>query len=144
VKFLLDASALIPLVTRAGKHLLTLAARESLFTTDLAIYEACSSLWKLSTLLKRISLVDGLEIADTIKQLSDTRTIQTVTFDELNLSRILKMADEEELTFYDASYIAAAESVEATLVTEDGTLRRRASSYVKTMTFETLKGKLGL
>jgi predicted nucleic acid-binding protein len=65
----LDASALLPLVTKRGKQLIIEASREDLVTTDLAIYEACNSLWKLSTLLNSISIEDAVDIANTIKDL---------------------------------------------------------------------------
>jgi len=142
VKHLLDASALIPIVTRRGKHLLIEASRENIATTDLAIYEACNSLWKLATLLKIISLEDALNVAAVLKDLSANKIIQTVTFDKLDFSRILERACKEQLTFYDASYIAAAESMKAVLVTEDEKLRRAASKYVKTITYSNLERRL--
>jgi len=63
MKYLLDASALLPLITRAGRQLIVEASRENFVTTDLAIYEACNSLWKLATLLKSISLEDAVDIS---------------------------------------------------------------------------------
>jgi len=142
VKYLLDASALIPLVTRRGKRLLIEASRENIVTTDLAIYEACNSLWKLASLLKTFSLKDVLDIAVVLKDLSANRIIQTVTFDKLDLPRVLERACKERLTFYDASYIAIAEDIKAILVTEDETLRKVASKYVKTMTYGNLERTL--
>ena len=139
MKYLLDASALVPLVTKAGKRLLIWAAHENIITTDLAIYEKCNSLWKLATQLKNISLKDALDTTATIKELIDKKVIQTVTFERLDLSRTLRIASEEELTFYDASYIIAAENAEAILVTEDKTLRRKASKHVKTTTYTNLE-----
>ena len=139
MKYLLDASALVPLVTKAGKRLLIWATHENIITTDLAIYETCNSLWKLATQLKNISLKDALDTTATIKELIDKEVIQTVTFERLDLSRILRIASEEELTFYDASYIIAAENAEAILVTEDKTLRRKASKHVKTTTYTNLE-----
>jgi len=142
LKYLLDASALVPLVTKAGKRLLAWATHENMATTDLAVYEACNSLWKLATQLKTISLEDALDTAATIKDLIDRKIIQVVTFERLDLSRILRIANEEELTFYDSSYVVAAENTEAALVTEDKTLRRKASKYVKTITYTSFKRKL--
>ena len=142
MKHLLDASALIPAVTKLGKHLLIKATRENMVTTDLAIYEACNSLWKLAALLKTISLEDALEVAAVLKDLSAKKIVETVAFSKLDLSRILKMATKEELSFYDASYIEAAKTVEAILVTEDRKLRKTASKYVKTATYRELERKL--
>ncbi len=135
MKHLLDASALVPLVTRRGKRLLIEASSENIITTDLAIYEACNSLWKLAALLKAISLEEALDVAAALKDLSANKIIQTITFNKLDFSRILERAYKERLTFYDASYIVAAEDIKATLVTEDERLRIAASRYVKTMAY---------
>jgi len=142
VKYLLDASALLPLVTRRGKQLIVEASRETLVTTDLAIYEACNSLWKLSTLLKSISLEDTVDVANTLKDLALRSLIQHINFARLDFSHTLKRAHREQLTFYDASYIITAESEEAILVTEDEKLRKAASKFVKTITYADLENRL--
>jgi len=142
VKYLLDASALLPLVTRRGKQLIVEASRETLVTTDLAIYEACNSLWKLSTLLKSISLEDTVDVANTLKDLALRSLIQHINFARLDFSHTLKRAHREQLTFYDASHIITAESEEAILVTEDEKLREAASKFVKTITYADLENRL--
>jgi predicted nucleic acid-binding protein len=142
VKYLLDASALLPLVTRRGKQLIVEASRENLVTTDLAIYEACNSLWKLATLLKSISLEDAVDVATTLKDLAVRGVIQPINFTKLDFSRTLKRAYKERLTFYDTSYITNAESTETTLVTEDEKLRKAASKFVKTITYTDLESRL--
>jgi len=142
VKYLLDASALLPLVTRRGKQLIVEASRETLVTTDLAIYEACNSLWKLSTLLKSISLEDTVDVANTLKDLALRSLIQPINFAKLDFSQTLKRAYKEQLTFYDTSYITTAESTEAILVTEDEKLRKAASKFVKTITYTDLENRL--
>ncbi len=142
MKYLLDASALLPLVTRRGKQLVVEASREDLVTTDLAIYEACNSLWKLSKLLKSISLEDAVDVATILKDLAIRSVIQPINFAKLDFSHALKRAYEERLTFYDASYITTAESTEAILVTEDEKLRKVASKFVKTITYTDLESRL--
>ena len=142
MKYLLDASALLPLVTRRGKQLIFEACRENLVTTDLAIYEACNSLWKLATLLKTITLQDAVDVATTLKDLAMKNVIQPVNFTKIDFSHTLKKAHKEQLTFYDTSYITTAESTEAILVTEDEKLRKTASKFVKTITYTDLENKL--
>jgi len=142
VKYLLDASALLPLVTRRGEQLIVEASKENLVTTDLALYEACNSLWKLATLLKSISLEDAVDIATTLRDLATRSVIQPINFTELDFSQTLKKAHKERLTFYDASYIATAESTEAILVTEDEKLQKAASKFVKTITYTDLESRL--
>ena len=142
MKYLLDASALLPLVTRHGKQLIVEASLENLVTTDLAIYEACNSLWKLTTLLKTISLEDAVDVATTLKDLTMKNVIQPINFAKLDFSHTLNKAYKERLTFYDASYIATAESTEAILVTEDKKLRKAAGKFVKTITYTDLENRL--
>jgi predicted nucleic acid-binding protein len=142
LKYLLDASALLPLITRRGKQLIIEASRKDLVTTDLAIYEACNSLWKLSTLLKSISIEDAVDTANTIKDLAIRGVIKSIKFTKLDFSNTLRIANKEGLTFYDASYIAVAESSEAILVTEDEKLKKTANKFVKTITYSNLENKL--
>lgn len=142
MRYLLDASALLPLVTKRGGQLIVEASRENLVTTDLALYEACNSLWKLTTLLKSISLEDALDVAAMLKELVMRNIIKSINFTKLDSSETLKRAHKEPLTFYDASYIAAAQSTEAILVTEDEKLRKAAGKFVKTITYTDLESRL--
>lgn len=142
MRYLLDASALLPLVTSRGGQLIVEASRENLVTTDLALYEACNTLWKLTTLLKSISLEDAVDVAVMLKELVMRNIIQSLNFTKLDFSETLKRAYEDLLTFYDASYIAAAQSTEAILVTEDEKLRKAAGKFVKTITYTDLESRL--
>lgn len=142
MKFLLDASALLPLVTRSGKKLIAEAAHAELITTDLAIYEACNGLWKLATLLKTLTLKDAQDIATVLNELTAKNLIQTINFTSINLAQTLDIAQKAQITFYDASYISAAQNTKATLVTEDQKLLKAASKSVKTMSFTQLQNEL--
>jgi predicted nucleic acid-binding protein len=142
LKYLLDASALLPLVTKSGRRLMIEASREELFTTDLAIYEACNSLWKLSKLLKAISMEDAVDTATIIKDLAAKGVIRLVDFTKLDSSHTLQIAYEEGLTFYDATYITTAKNTEAILVTEDEKLQNAAGKFIKTITYTDLENRL--
>ena len=142
MRYLLDASALLPLISRSGEDLLSKTQRESLITTDLAVYEACNSLWKLARLLRSLSLEDASAVVAMIRDLTARRLIQVRSFAEIDLSGTLKIAFSENLTFYDASYIATAENADAILVTEDRRLRETAVKYVETMTYGDLEKRL--
>jgi len=135
MKYLLDASALVPLLSDFGEQLIVKATEIQFLTMDLAVYEAGNSLWKLSTLLKSISLEDAVEVMGVLKDIVERGIVQGTRFGELDLTRALKMASEEGMTFYDSSYVLAAEDKGATLVTEDRKLREAASKYVDTMTY---------
>ena len=142
MKFLLDVSALLPLITRSGKKLIAEAANADLLTTDLAIYESCNGLWKLATLLKTLTLKDAQDIATVLNELTAKNLIQTINFTSINLAQTLDIAQKAQITFYDASYISAAQNTKATLATEDQKLLKAASKSVKTMSFTQLQNEL--
>jgi len=142
LKFLLDASALLPLVTRSGKKLIAEAAHAELITTDLAIYEACNGLWKLATLLKTLTLKDAQDIATVLNELTAQNLIQPISFVSIDLAHTLDIAQKAQVTFYDASYIAAAQNTKVTLATEDQKLLKAANKFVITMSFLQLQNEL--
>lgn len=139
MRLLLDASAIVPLILDYGERIIGLAARVPLHTIDLAVYETGNSLWKLSSLLKTIGLEDANEVLEVLRELVRRRIIEITRFDKLDLRRIMKLATDENTTFYDASYIVAAETLNAVLVTEDKELRKKAENYVSTMTYIQLR-----
>jgi len=142
MKFLLDASVLVPLLLDYGERLLDVSAKVSLYTMDLTVYEVGNSLWRLANLLKAIDLEDAVEIMEVLTELTRKSFLGIIRFSELNLSRILKLATTEGLTFYDSSYIVAAEKLNVTLATEDEELGVKARKYVKTITYRKLRETL--
>jgi predicted nucleic acid-binding protein len=142
LKFPLDATALLPLITQSGKQLLAKTAHEDLITTDLTIYEACNSLWKLATLLKTITEEEAADVAALLSELTAKNLIQTTSYANIDLPQTLVIAQKAQLTFYDASYIAAAQKTKAILATEDQRLRKAADKYVKTSSFSQLQNEL--
>lgn len=142
MRYLLDASALLPLVTKFGRNLIARAARDWVATTDLAIYEACNSLWKLSSLLGSLSLKEGLETVNVIRELTETDTIHLIDQSDLDLAATLTFASEQKLTFYDASYVIIAEDHEATLVTQDEDLNKAARPRVEVIDYADLEHRM--
>jgi len=124
--FLLDASVLVPLLLDYGEKMLDIASKVSLYTMDLTIYEVGNSLWKLVFLLKTIDLRDAVEIMGVLMDLVRKGFIRMVYLSELDSSRIIRLAVVEGLTFYDSSYIVAAEKLGVTFVTEDKELGEKA------------------
>jgi predicted nucleic acid-binding protein len=139
MKYLLDASALLPLTTKRGKQLITDATKQTLLTTDLAIYETCNTLWKLATLLKTITQQDATKTITLIEEITAKNLIQPTSYQELDLQSTLQKAHSERITFYVASYITAAEQTEATLVTEDEKLQKASTKSVKTISYTELE-----
>lgn len=135
MKYLLDASTLVPMLSEFGERLIVRSGEMRLLTTDLAVYEAGNSLWKLSSLRKSISLQDALEVMGILGNLIARGIIRAVRFGDLDLAGSFRLASEEKLTFYDASYVIATRNATAILVTGDRKLREAASKYVDIMTY---------
>ena len=142
MKFLLDASVLVPLLLDYGEKLLDVSVKVSLYTMDLTVYEVGNSLWRLANLLKAIDLEDAVEIMEVLTELTRKSFLGIIRFSELDISRILKLTVIEGLTFYDSSYIVAAEKLNVTLATEDEELGVKARKYVKTITYRRLRETL--
>ncbi len=136
MSFLLDASALIPLVMRSGKRIVVESRKFNLCTTELGIYEGYNGFWKLSTLLKIVSFEDAKEMVALLNELAVKNIISTISFASLDLPETLQIAVQNQLTFYDASYIAASQNAPATLVTDDRKLCKAANKIIKAITFE--------
>jgi len=142
MRLLLDASALIPLLIDHGEKLLDIATEVSLHITDLTIYEVGNSLWKLTALLRTVSIEDAMELMEILTTVIRGKLVMIVHFNKLDLSRALRLALTERITFYDASYIVATEEINATLVTEDRKLKEKARKHINVITYDDLKAKL--
>jgi len=139
MKYLLDASTLLPLILDYGEKIIEITTKITLYTLDLTVYEIGNSLWKLILLLKTLRQRDAENIIHVLGELIKTRITTTIRFEELNLHRIIQIAINEKMTFYYASYIVAAEKINATLATEDKKLREKASKYVNTIEYTKIK-----
>ncbi len=123
---LFDASAVVNLILKRGSKALTSARRN--FALDLTGYETGNALWRLCLLERKITQD---EASTFLRAASDFLShLLEVPFDELDPSRVLDIAISKRLTFYDASYIVAAETKRLTLVTDDEELLKVASRYV--------------
>ena len=141
-KYLLDASVLVPLLLDYGEKLLNIATKVTLYTLDLTIYETGNSLWKLVVYLNTIDLKDAKDIMGVLKNLTEKEIVKTIHFNQLNPYKILELATNEKITFYDASYIVASETTEAILVTEDRELGEKARKYVNTSAYTQFKQEI--
>lgn len=142
MKYLLDASALLSLATKRGKQLITDATKHTLLTTDLAIYETSNALWKLVTLLRTITQQEAANTIALLEEITAKNLIQTTNHAQLDLQATLRRACSEKTTFYDASYITAAQQTEATLVTEDEKLQKTAAKTDRTIRYAELEHML--
>ena len=104
-------------------------------TLELARYELGNAIWKESTLHKNITNDESKRLIRLMKQVLGLMEILKTDCQE---EQILDMAAKLKLTFYDASYVFHAEERNMTLVTEDETLRKKASSRIKPLKLDDL------
>ena len=103
-------------------------------TLTLAFYELGNAVWKQVHLHKALTQEEGSEALAALTEVyGQMRELQVE-----DASSILKIAVEEGLTYYDASYIHAAIKNDAVLVTDDKKLQTAASKYVETATSDEL------
>ena len=96
---------------------------------DITFYKAGNVLWKAHSPQDRPTTEQHERLT---ALLSDLRAELAVhTLDEIGTATVMAVATETELTFYDAAHLACAIELDATLVTEDGSLREMAADRVE-------------
>ncbi|MEM3886535.1 MAG: type II toxin-antitoxin system VapC family toxin [Candidatus Methanomethylicia archaeon] len=100
------------------------------FTLNLAFYELGNAVWKHVHIYKTITMDEAIMILDSLIEVFK-RLKRLEAEDALE---ILKIAVNEGLTYYDASYIHTAIKNSLTLVTDDQQLYDISKKYVKTVT----------
>ena len=101
---------------------------------DLTIYEVGNVIWKE---YRRSKIGDLTIVANFFQEIFDV--ISILKFDA-NMREVLELATNENLTFYDASYLHMARKHGAKLVTEDRDLQR----FPESIDVEQLLNELGL
>ena len=123
MSFLYDANAFLDLVKRRR-----LIADQ--YILDLTIYEVSNAIWKEVVLFKNLTRDEAIEFMNNIINIMQKMNIICI---EEDLDKIMSIAIEEELTFYDAAYLYAAMKNKLTLVTNDEKLYSAARSKVNTI-----------
>ncbi len=118
---IVDASSIIRAVKEGRMRRL---AGES--TIPLARFEVGNAIWKDIRLRGLYSAEDGARLLEVILGLVDLMEVV-----EPDYSLALRLAVGRGITFYDASYVAAAVQRGTKLVTEDAELRRRVEGLVE-------------
>lgn len=125
---LFDASAITNLIIARGSGVLK--KTKGNFVLDLTGYEIGNALWRLCLLERKIAPSEASELLASAVDLLGK--LGQIRLEDLNSNRILAIGVAERITFYDASYVAAAEASRLTIVTDDGALARAAKEYVST------------
>jgi predicted nucleic acid-binding protein len=125
-KCLLDSSSLMLLMKKAGGDLVPKLG--GFVILDLTTYEMGSILWKESYLSKSLTRDEVASLASTTEQI--LTLVERISISPQEVGRTLELAENEGLTFYDASYLQAAIDGGFALATEDAKLRRAAKKHV--------------
>jgi len=129
-----DASAIINIIIRKGSESLKLTKGQKIL--DLTIYEVGNSIWRLTYLDRKITNVQACSLLDSFLRL--TQQMQILRIDDIEKEHAKEISLKEGLTFYDSAYLVLAKDKNSMLVTDDATLRRVASKYVKAISSEDL------
>lgn len=132
---LLDASSLILLIKKADVQETVRKLQEATIL-DLTYYEVGNIVWKEGTLTKFLTVKE----ADRLGRMAQEIITQLNQIDnkETSLMKILEIARNENLSFYDSSYIYSAKERGLTLITEDKRLKEKAKKYVNVRDVQTL------
>lgn len=117
---LLDASALLNFMLSKDDTLESLKACSIL---DLTVYEVGNAVWRLARVQKKITERQACDLLEYFTLIRRGLLVRRI--DDIEYAKRISM--ESGLTFYDASYIAAAKSNSLVLVTDDRLLGRQAS-----------------
>jgi len=110
-KYLLDASAIYPLLIKLREKVIAYADR--FLVLDLTIYEVGNTIWKEH---RRGRIKDMKSVSELFKQMFSSIPSLSI---KNEIEEVLNLAIKESLTFYDASYLQAARTYRVKLVTED-------------------------
>ena len=127
MSYLLDASSLMLLIKKADVQEAMKKLQEAA-VLDLTYYEVGNIIWKESALTKFLTLKEAdrfgmmaQEVMAKVKQINGKETA---------FMKILEIARNENLSFYDSSYVYSAKEEGLTLITEDKRLKEKAKKYV--------------
>lgn len=131
MSFLFDSSAIFKAIKENTVE--TLLGNNTL---ELTRYELGNTLWKESTIHKRLTNDESKKLVRLVKQVLNIMQVLEVSCHE---EAVLEVAQNLRLTFYDASYIFHAQERNLTLVTEDEHLAQRTRTHVKILKLNDLK-----
>ncbi len=135
---IIDASVYVPLVLTFGKKLVKAFKKTKIVLLDLTVYEACNAFWKGHVKLNMISKDEALAACTAARMLAKHAAVYKIG--DLNVEETMKIAVENNITFYDASYISLAILVKAPIASEDEDILEVAPKYnVRVMRLEEVK-----
>ena len=119
-----DSSALLNLLLSKGSKALPILSKQA--TLDLAMYELGNSIWKISSLHKKITKEEACKILSVCVRTMEKMEVMRINGIEDNVKGISLDAKQ---SFYDSAYVALAQRYNLELVTDDKNLQKVASKY---------------
>ena len=98
-------------------------------TLSLAFYEVGNAVWRQVHVHKSITREEGDLVLDSLMEV--VRRMEKIEVERP--LEILRIAVEENLTYYDASYLQAAIEKDLTLITDDKKLYVAGKKYIETL-----------
>jgi predicted nucleic acid-binding protein len=95
---------------------------------DLTYYEVGNIIWKESALIKFLTLKEADRFGRMAQEI--IAKVNQINSKETAFMKILEIARDENLSFYDSSYVHSAKEKGLTLITEDKRLKEKAKKYV--------------
>jgi predicted nucleic acid-binding protein len=133
---LFDASSLVELIKQGDGAGATAFGQ---YTLTLAFYEVGNSFWNDSAAQQLLSREDARAAVDYLASLREEMNV--VSLSEIGATTVFETAWNEGVTYYDGAYLAAAQELNATLVTEDGGMADHAPNSVTVTTVEDVLAK---
>lgn len=125
--YVIDASVYAPLIVACGKELIRAMKELEFALLDLTIYEVCNAFWKEYVKLHRISRDESIRACIISKALTRYAKVYKVT--DLDVDKIMEIAIENNITFYDSSYITLAYELKIPVASEDKDIINLAPKY---------------
>jgi len=116
-----------PLIATSGRGLIRVMRELEFAILDLTVYEVCNAFWKEHTKHRRISLDEATWACSISKALTRYAKLYRIT--DLNTEEVMRIAVENNITFYDSSYIALAREIKAPISSEDRDIIAVAPKY---------------
>ncbi|MBX8638442.1 MAG: type II toxin-antitoxin system VapC family toxin [Thermoplasmata archaeon] len=103
------------------------------WTLDLTVYEVGNAVWKLNTIKSKITSAEADNLLRNLLDIVADR-IRLISSSEIDHLSTIRIAREEKLSYYDATYLSIAMTRNLLLVTDDRRLYNSAKKYVKVLT----------
>jgi len=134
---IIDASSLLAMMKNVEEETL-LSKLNDLATLDLAFYEIGNALWKQVSIRRVASGEEVKLVASAVSKVFLMKSFIKISWMDLDYSAIFDLALGNNITFYDASYLAASMVFKKPLVTEDEKLKRVAAKHVRVISWRDL------